>query len=169
MALRLLRAIYRTYPRACLAALAAASLAIAAPLAFGGPDPAPSAAGSHAILDRLWLDAYPEDERSEISVWVWLSNGVGVYQRGSAYRASFDVFAFERDGESLEMTFLQDEENSSTRFQVSACDERPPFDLCLVIERPARGAHRYYGFSDQSAYARELPEGLEESVRAAAR
>lgn len=121
------------------------------------PDDTTDARRSRLLLDRVWFDRYPEDARDEISIWIYISSGVGLYQQGSSYRASYDIFEFVRNDRDLELTFLQDEEEASTRFEVERCDEAPPFDLCLTLESPARGPQRYYGFSDESALSEHLP------------
>lgn len=118
----------------------------------------PAANESESLLfDRVWLDRYPEEPRDELALWVFLSDGIGAYQQGSAFRGSFDVFALERQDDALELSWMQDEVVDRTRFTVERCDERPPFDLCLTLESPARGPSRYYGLSDEQAEAAHFP------------
>lgn len=175
MRIRLLaRALWRHHRRASLVALGVALALLAAPFALVGPsDDAPAedpAARPYLILDRVWLDRYPEEARDELKLWFWSSSGLGVYQQGSAYRFSIDVFDFSRNGRRLEMTFLQDEARARTRFQVAECDEAP-FDLCLTLDESPRGPRRYFGFSDHRAQEQALPwlSEVEARARAAAR
>jgi len=156
----LLTSLWRHHRRATLIAGAVVLSLLATPFFFSGSSTETDepSVRPHVILDRAWFDRYPEEARDDLSIWVWLSSGVGLYQQGSAYRASFDIFEFVRSGRDLEMTFLQDDESATTSFSVEHCDEAPPFDLCLTLENAARGPTRYYGFSDHAAYTRELPQ-----------
>ncbi len=169
MRIRLLaRALWRHHRRASLIALAVGLALLAAPFALIDGGGGPVAAEPHLILDRVWFDRAPEDPRADMSLWVWASSGVGIHQRGSAYRFSVDFFDFRRSGRRLEMTFLQDGERARTRFQVAACDH-PPFDLCLTLDDPPRGPRRYYSFSNAWAQDRVAPWAREVVARAAAR
>lgn len=175
----LLRALWVHHRRFSLVALALALSLFAAPLLLIGPSdedapPPESEARPHLILDRVWFDRYPDDARSDVNLWVWFSSGIGIHQRGSAYRATFDIFDFSRDRRALDMTFLQDDERAQTDFTIERCDHAP-FDLCLTLERPARGPHRYYGFSGhdhaarEPAWTRDLAARARATARATAR
>lgn len=169
MRLRLLpRALWRQHRRASLVALAIGLALLAMPLVWlGSPSDEPTAR-PHMILDRVWLDRYPDEARTEIHLFYWSSSGLGVYQRGSAYRGSFDVFDFRRSGHELDLAFLQDDERASIRFSVEACDVAP-FDLCLTLAQSPRGPRRYFSWSDHRAAERALPGGLLRRARAATR
>lgn len=172
----LLSACWRHHRVASIVTIASVLALLVVPFAFcNGADPsvvARDSERSHLVLDRVWFDRYPDEPRTQISVWLWLSSGVGLYQQGSSYRASFDIFEFARNGRDLEMTFLHDDEEARSGFAVEPCDQEPPFDLCLTLEGAARGPARYYSFSDQNAAGRELPEWVrrvDAQARAAAR
>jgi hypothetical protein len=65
---------------------------------------------------------------------------------------------------------LQDEKRASTRFTVKACDDEPPFDLCLDLADSPRGPKRYYGFGDVDDKQRAIPwsKGALDAARARA-
>jgi hypothetical protein len=115
--------------------------------------------GPRAVLNRVWFDRYPRKATDEIKLWLFLAGGLGVYQEGSAYRSASDVFDFERQGETIELAFLHDRQKAQLRFQVTPCDEQPPFNLCLDLAGSPRGPRRYYGFGDEEDMAASIPWG----------
>ncbi|MCC6557569.1 MAG: hypothetical protein IT372_31845 [Polyangiaceae bacterium] len=120
--------------------------------------PNPSA-NPRLILGRVWFDRYPEKRNEDVKIWIFLGGGVGLFESGSAYRSSFDVFDFERQGDKVSMTFLHDRKTAETKFTVRACDDRPPFDLCLDLQDSPRGPRTYYGFGSDDEMARRIPWG----------
>lgn len=117
------------------------------------------AGNPRAILGRVWFDRYPEKRIEDIQIFIFLGGGIGIYEKGSAFRSSFDIFEFERQGDKVAMTFLHDKKAAETKFTVSACDDKPPFDLCLDLQDSPRGPKRYYGFGDEEDMARTVPWG----------
>ena len=136
--------------------VAAALLGGSAALFGGSEEPA---ANPRLILGRVWLDHYPEKRNEEVKLLIFLGGGIGIYETGSTWRSAFDIFDFERQGDKLSMTFLHDKKTAETRFTVTACDEKPPFDLCLDMVDSPRGPKRYYGWGDADDMARRLPWG----------
>lgn len=110
-----------------------------------------------AVLGRVWFDRYPEKLTDEAQIWIWFGGGIGVHDTGSFWRQTTDVFEFERQGDKLSMVYLQDKKPAETRFKVTACDEKPPFDLCLDLTNPLGGNKRYYGFGDLDDMAARIP------------
>lgn len=111
------------------------------------------------ILGRVWFDQYPEKRTDKTQVLIFLAGGIGIYESGSVYRSSFDIFDFERQGDKISLTFLHDRKTAETRFTITPCDEKPPFDLCLDFSDSPRGPKRYYGFGDEEDMARRIPWG----------
>ncbi|AKT38143.1 hypothetical protein [Chondromyces crocatus] len=119
-----------------------------------------SDAGSpRAILGRVWFDTYPEKPRDEVQIAIFLPGGIGIFEKGSAFRSAFEVFEFERQGDKVALTFLHDRKSAESKFTVRDCDEKPPFSLCLDLQDPLRGPKRYYGFGSADDMAREVPWG----------
>src|SRR5258708_5509299 len=86
-----------------------------------------------AVLGRVWFDRYPDKTTDEVQIWIWLGGGIGIHETGSFWRTTFDVFEFERQGDKLSMIYLQDKKTAETRVSITACEEKPPFDLCLDL------------------------------------
>ncbi len=137
-----------------VAALAATAAGISA---LRGADAA--AGNPRLVLNRVWFDQYPDKRTDEIAIWIFLAGGIGIQEKGSAYRATTDIFEFERQGDKLALTFLHDRKSAETRFTITACDDKPPFDLCLDFADSPRGPKRWYGFGDEDEMARRVPWG----------
>jgi hypothetical protein len=133
-------------------------LVIAAALAERGPAPAAALSPNpRAVLGRVWFDRYPEKSTDEVQMWIWFGSGLGVHETGSFWRSAFDFFEFERQGDKVSMIYLQDKKTAETRFKITACDEKPPFDLCLDLTEALGGRTRYYGFGDLDDMAAHIP------------
>ena len=126
---------------------------------------------ARGILNRVWFDHYPQSTRDDLSMGIWLAGGIGIFEQGSVWRTSYEIFEFERNGNDLTTRLLQDGAESRTRFVVESCDDQPPFDLCLILERPTRGPARYYSFGDGDDMSAHLPwaDSVLGSARARAR
>ena len=153
--------------------LAALALVVAAPvLALTGAIVAARGPASEpldsprAVLGRVWFDRYPEKITDEAQVWIWLGGGIGLHEQGSYFRRSLDIFEFERQGDKLDMTYLHDKKKVDTRFKVTRCDEKEPFDLCLDLTTSLGGHKRYYGFGDLDDMESRIP-GSRSLLRAA--
>jgi hypothetical protein len=55
------------------------------------------------------------------------------------------------------MVYLHDKKTAETRVKVAACDEKPPFDLCLDLTDALGGRTRYYGFGDMDDMTGRIP------------
>lgn len=109
------------------------------------------------ILGRLWFDQYPANRRDDIQFFIFLGGGIGLYEKGSAYRWADDIFEFERQRDVVTMTFLHDKKTARVKFEITKCDDKPPFDLCLTFDDSPRGPKRYYTFADEDDMAARLP------------
>jgi hypothetical protein len=118
------------------------------------------------VLNRPWFDVIPHKPRDDFKLLLFFGGGIGIYRNGSAFRFALEVFDFERQGDQLNVMFLQDKTKTATRFRVSHCSEKPPFDLCLDLAATPRGPRRYYGFDSDEEFSARLPWGPE-LVRAA--
>ncbi len=144
--------------------IAALVLAVAGLVAFlsalGSLRGTEDAAGNpRMILNRIWFDQYPDKRTDQVQMWIFFGGGIGIHEKGSAYRYTTDVFEFERQGDKLALTFLQDKKSVETKFTITACDDKPPFDLCLDLVDSPRGPRRWYGFGDADEMDRKVPWG----------
>lgn len=94
--------------------------------------------------DRLWLDRLPRTERDTINVFVTITDErLGVFQAGSRWRAAYELFHFEAQGDQLEIVYPQTSERERVTAKVTACDENG-MDYCMDVVGATRGVKRYY-------------------------
>lgn len=156
MILRLLRLAARR-PLTALAVLCASPLILLAIVTGARAHQEQPLGNPRAVLGRVWFDRLPEKASDEIQAWIWLAGGIGIHETGSYWRLSTDLFEFERQGDKLSMTYLQDKKTTETRVTITACDEKPPFDLCLDLSSALGGRKRYYGFGDLDDMTAHVP------------
>ncbi len=112
-----------------------------------------AAAGGRAVLGRLWFDRMPASPRDEENTWLFLAGGLALQFSGSEYRSTIELFDLERAKNRLELVTLQDDTTIRVTFEVKACDEKPPFNLCLRFSEPLRGNRVLYGFGSEDEAA----------------
>lgn len=119
----------------------------------GGPREDP------ALIDgRVWVERRPEKHTDKVHAAIFLSAwNIGLFDERSSYVVRNELFEFTRKDGEVNGVFPQTNKNFTIRFVVRACDELPPFDLCLDLSpNPWGGPKRYYGFRDTEAESREL-------------
>ena len=109
------------------------------------------------ILGRVWFDRLPKNRSDEVTIAIWFGGGIGLYEKGSTWRSTMDFFEFERRKDALDITFLHDKKSSTTKFTIEACDDLPPFDLCLKFSDPPRGPKVLHGFARRDELDQSLP------------
>jgi hypothetical protein len=117
----------------------------------------PAARDPKQILGRVWFDRLPKSRTDDVTLAIWLGGGIGLYDKGSAWRSTVDIFEFERRGDALDMTFLHDKKAASTKFSIKSCDDKPPFDLCVTFDDAPRGPKTLYGFAYDDEMDRAVP------------
>lgn len=132
------------------------------------PEPA---AKPRDLLGRLWFDRLPEKRTDEVTVALFFSGGIGLFESGSSYRFTFELFEFERRAADLDLVLLHDKKRAQVKYTVKDCDEKPPFDLCLELEGAPRGPKKLYGFAYDDDEAASIPwaRDLREAGRAMTR
>lgn len=120
-------------------------------------DEATVEAAPRDLLNRLWFDKLPEKRTDEITIALFFGGGIGLFESGSAYRSSFEVFEFERKATELDLVLLHDKKRAQVKYTVRACDDTPPFDLCLELEGSPRGPKKLYGFAYGEDEAAKVP------------
>jgi len=71
-----------------------------------------------------------------------------------AEQANLEIVEYKADakGSAIKFHFPQTDKEEATRYRVSACSSKAPFDLCLELSRnPWGGPKRYFSFRDQAA------------------
>ncbi len=112
---------------------------------------------ARAILSRVWFDRYPRTAKDDVKLWIFFAGGLGIYEAGSSWKLSLEIFDFERQADSVALEFLQDGKKASTKFSIATCDDVPPFDVCLTLTDPPRGPAKYYGFASEEEMSVHLP------------
>jgi hypothetical protein len=119
----------------------------------------PTRGGDPSLLfDRLWIDSKPEKYTDYAQVMITVSAApFGIFQKASAYRATTELYEYSRKDHKLTVLFPQSGKRRSIKYQIRACNELPPFDLCLDLsENPWGGPRRYYGLADPDQEAELL-------------
>ena len=109
------------------------------------------------VLGRPWFDRYPKSRTDAVDLWIFFGGGIGIEDKGSSWRSTLDVFELERQGSRLDLVFFQDKSKASVRFEIVACDDKPPFDLCLALKDPLRGQTRLYSWGDDEDMNAHVP------------
>jgi hypothetical protein len=131
-----------------------------------GSDPA-------LLLDRVWVDSKPEKYTDYVQVMLAVSYApIGIFQRASAYQNTAELFEHRRRDARLALHFPQTGKKREMKFRIWTCNDLPPFDLCLEVNKnPWGGPRRYYGLSDpdkERAELGDLRHQLEHRVTTAA-
>jgi hypothetical protein len=109
------------------------------------------------VLGRPWFDKLPQKRSDEADLWIFFAGGIGLEDKGSYFRSTFDLFELERNKDRLDIVFLHDKKKVSTTFTIKTCDEKPPFDLCLVLNTPLKGVTKLYSWGDDEDMDRFVP------------
>jgi len=127
-----------------------------------------------SLIDgRVWLEKHPEKHTDKVHAAFFLSGyNIGLFDERSSYAGRYELFEFTREGSTVKGFFPQADKNWKLTYAVRACDDLPPFDLCLELSSnpwSAGGApKKYYGFRDADAESREASD-ISRSMRALAR
>jgi hypothetical protein len=152
-----------------LAAVAAVALYAVIRSNGGGPDASDRGEDPSLLLDRVWVDTQPEKLTDYVQASYFASQQkLGVFQKASAYDYRFELFKWKRDGKNVELTFPQTGKSAKVSFTIKACDDLPPFDLCLDLsQNPWGGPKRYHGMREQDDEAAKLG-AMRDALRARA-
>ena len=126
-------------------------------------------ANPRLLLNRVWFDRLPEKATDDVDLWIFLAGGVALHEKGSSYRASFELLEFERRGATLDGRHLHDKKPFRTDFQVRGCDDHEPFTLCLTLATVGGKKVELYGFGDEEDLARHAPSAKGAMAAARAR
>lgn len=124
--------------------LASLALSLTACAPRAGEDPS-------LLFDRVWIDSIPSKPTDYAHVAYLLPEpAIGIFQRASNYEIRAEQFEHRREGQTLTLTFPQTGKKAEVKFEVTACQDLPPFDLCLdLTDNPWGGPKRYHGKRQQ--------------------
>ena len=129
---------------------------ITALAACSSSKPAPSAAVSAAeakslLIDRNWLDTYPQSERDKLHVYRFVPNmGGGVFQDRTLFKGIFELFSFKATGETITFTLHETHDEVTSAYTIEPVDGPEPFDLKLTIVDDPRGPKVYFGIKAET-------------------
>ncbi len=110
------------------------------------------------IRDRTWVDSKPTKYTDYVHAFIALGYvPIGYFIKASAYDVRLERFDYSGKGGKLRVIFPQSGKDAELSYQVTECNELPPFDLCLDLsDNPWGGPKRYYGMRDADAEEKHL-------------
>jgi hypothetical protein len=105
-------------------------------------------AGTERLVNQLWIERLPRDERDLVNFQFLLEkddNRQGSLGRSSRWRSQTEGFLWKLEGNVLQARFPQERRQGRVRVRTWSCaGEAPrPFDWCLELKAGAR-SFRYY-------------------------
>ncbi len=103
------------------------------------------------LIDRNWLDKYPETERDKLHVYRFVpSMGGGVFQDRTLFKGIFELFSFKSTGETITFTLHETHDEVTSAYTIEKVDGPEPFDLKLTIPDDPRGPKVYFGIKAET-------------------
>ena len=133
---------------ACATLLLAASCA--SETAKHPSDILPEAEAAELLINRNWMDLWPESETEKLNVFRFVpSMGGGVFQDRTLFKGSFELFTFQVQEGAIRFDLHHTKQKVSSSFRIERVDGPKPFDLKLTIESSPRGPDIYFGRSEE--------------------
>jgi hypothetical protein len=111
------------------------------------------------LVGRVWIDSRQEKPTDYMQA-AYFRPAWGLFQRASTYDVHLERFDYQRQGQTLQLTFPQSGKKAEITFTITPCKTLPSFDLCLDLsDNPWGGAKHYFGRRQQDeddATLREL-------------
>jgi hypothetical protein len=129
--------------------LIVATLALLLLAVLVGRKPAVSDETAALLVNRIWVERLPRDQRDQVMNAVWLQRDgqqVGAVGRSSSYRLRIDVFGWRLEKNRLLLHFPQDNQRVDLEARARRCTVQG-FELCLELEGQ-RGVVRLYSRED---------------------
>lgn len=121
----------------------------------GGDAPAVNKPAEVSVLDRVWIDHIPRNDRDIINVFVAITEEpFGVFQAGSQWTGKFELFRYEVAGGQLRIHYPQTGEHDKVSTSARKCDVRG-FDYCLDLGGASRGVKNYFSMEGWEIDARD--------------
>ena len=99
--------------------------------------------GEQLVLDRIWIDHIPKNDRDTIQVFVAISEEpFGVFQAASSWKGAYELFRYEAHGNELRVVYPQDGKRETVKHNARRCSENQ-MDFCLELSG-GKGVKRYY-------------------------
>lgn len=99
---------------------------------------------SSLVLNRIWLDHIPKNDRDVVNVFVAITEGpFGVFQASSQWKGQFEMFRYEASGDELRIHYPQSNDRDKVKTRATRCNQRQ-MDYCLELDGSSRGVKKYY-------------------------
>jgi hypothetical protein len=103
---------------------------------------------SKLVMNRLWCDHMPKNERDKMNVFVALTPRprqppVGIFEEVSMWEGHFEAFVHETKDEEMRAVFPQSGDKETLTVKASRCTVSG-MDYCLEITGNKRGVKQYY-------------------------
>jgi hypothetical protein len=100
--------------------------------------------GEQLVLDRIWIDHIPRNDRDTIQVFAAISEEpFGVFQAASTWKGAYELFRYEPSGNTLKVVYPQTNDKETVKHNARRCSENQ-MDFCLELSGGSRGVKRYY-------------------------
>ena len=132
-----------------------AALALTAAACSGGTTVSslPPDQARQLLINRNWIDRLPQKVDDKLHVYRFVpSMGGGVFQDRTIFFGTFELFAFEQDGQRIRFNLLHTGEKKISRFTIEPLERPGPegVDLKLTISDDPRGGKVYYGWRKET-------------------
>jgi hypothetical protein len=109
-----------------------------------GEDGASVAHDDKLVLDRIWIDHMPKNDRDQISVFAAITDEpLGIFQTTSVWKGHFEMFRYEAHRDEMRLVYPQSGERERVTAKAGRCSQ-DGFDYCLELVGSSRGVRRYY-------------------------
>lgn len=99
--------------------------------------------GEQLVLDRIWIDHIPKNDRDIVQVFVAISEEpFGVFQAASSWKGAYELFRYEAHGNELRVVYPQNNSRETVKHSAKRCSENQ-MDFCLELSG-GKGVKRYY-------------------------
>jgi hypothetical protein len=99
--------------------------------------------GEQLVLDRIWIDHIPKNDRDTVQVFVAISEEpFGVFQAASSWKGAYELFRYEAHGNELRVVYPQTNSRETVKHNAKRCSENQ-MDFCLELSG-GKGVKRYY-------------------------
>lgn len=100
--------------------------------------------GDKLVIDRIWIDHLPKNERDMTNVFVAISEQpFGVFDANSRWKGQFELFQYEANGNEMRLFYGQTGEKEKIKVKATECNVGG-WDFCLEIDGNSRGVKKYY-------------------------
>jgi hypothetical protein len=153
-------------PLLFLGLVVVSGLSLAGWLGGGGED---AVAEPTLAFDRIWIDRLPTRPKDNFHVFVAVTQEpIGVFQAGSQWKGTYEIFSYEVRGDELRLAFLQTGDKEKAKVRAWRCKEAG-MDYCLELTGASRGVRRYVSHRDWVIGAAGRPDQLRDRIESVVR